>query len=193
MNRIALLSAPFLLGLALPSLAQPACNADGSQLEMNQCAFDDLGQADAELNAAYGQILRSVKNQPVAVERLKAAQRLWIQLRDADLAAQFPLAEGQSAQVEYGSIYLLEYAIAGQDPTVANAAAGSLSGTTLSYSKRPGTSGLTYAIEDSTDLGVGDPWQEVPAGPAYVNDGTTISYTMPAGPARNFIRLRVSN
>ena len=45
-------------------------------------------------------------------ERLKAAQRLWVQLRDADLAAQFPLAEGQSAQLEYGSIYLLEYATA---------------------------------------------------------------------------------
>ena len=110
MNRIALLSAPFLLFLALPSLAQPAGNADGSQLEMNQRSFDYLCQAYVELNAAYGQSRRSVKNQPVAVEPLKAAQRLWIQLRDADLAAQFPLAEGQSAQVEYGSIYLLEYA-----------------------------------------------------------------------------------
>jgi autotransporter-associated beta strand protein len=88
---------------------------------------------------------------------------------------------------------LLEYAIDGQDPTVANSSAGSLSGKTLSYSKRPGTSGLIYAIEDSTDLGINDPWQEVPAGPAYANNETTISYTMPAGPAKNFIRLKVSN
>jgi uncharacterized protein YecT (DUF1311 family) len=113
MSRFVLLSAPLLLGLSLPSLAQqPACNVDGSQLEMNQCAFEDLGRADAELNAAYKQILGSMKDQPVAAERLKAAQRLWVQLRDADLAAQFPLAEGQSAQLEYGSIYLLEYATA---------------------------------------------------------------------------------
>ena len=113
MSRFVLLSAPLLLGLSLPSLAQqPACNVDGSQLEMNLCAFEDLGRADAELNAAYKQILGSMKDQPVAAERLKAAQRLWVQLRDADLAAQFPLAEGQSAQLEYGSIYLLEYATA---------------------------------------------------------------------------------
>ena len=97
----------------LPVHAQPpACNPDGSQSEMNQCAFDDLRKADAELNAAYRQALASMKDDAIARERLQAAQRLWIQLRDADLAAQFPLAEGQNAQLEYGSIYPLEYASA---------------------------------------------------------------------------------
>lgn len=30
-------------------------------------------------------------------------------------------------------------------------------GNALSFTKRSGTSGLTYSIEDSTDLGVADP------------------------------------
>ena len=97
----------------LPAYAQKlACNPGGSQSEMNQCAFDELRKADAELNAAYQQALASMKDDAVARERLQTAQRLWIQLRDADLEAQFPLAEGQSAQLEYGSIYPLEYATA---------------------------------------------------------------------------------
>ena len=94
-----------------PAMAQEvACNPEGNQAEMNRCASDDLDKADAELNAAYAQIVATIKDEPVALERLKTAQRLWIQLRDADLAAQFPLAEGQDARLAYGSIYPLEYA-----------------------------------------------------------------------------------
>jgi len=103
-----------LLTLVVPAaMAQEAaCNPEGSQAEMNRCALDDLDQADAELNSAYARIVATMKNEPVALQRLRAAQRLWIQLRDADLAAQFPLADGQDARLEYGSIYPLEYASA---------------------------------------------------------------------------------
>ncbi len=48
----------------------------------------------------------------------------------------------------------------------------------LGFTKRPGTSGLTYAIQESTDLGVTYPWAEVPPGPSYTNDATTISCTL---------------
>ena len=83
---------------------------------------------------------------------------------------------------------LLKYAIAGQDPTVANATIGSFNGTTLSFTKRAGTSGITYAIEQSTDLGT---WAEVTGG-SYTNNSTTISYTLtPGSPVKNFIRLQV--
>ena len=86
---------------------------------------------------------------------------------------------------------LLEYAIAGQDPTVPNPTIGSFDGTLLSFSKRAGTSGLIYAIEESTDLGIGDDWDEV--GSYTQNDSSTISHTLtPGTPARNFLRLRVS-
>ena len=86
---------------------------------------------------------------------------------------------------------LVEYAVDGEDPTVPNAAIGSFTATTLSFTKRAGTSGLTYAILESADLGVSDVWEEV-AGGSYVNDPTTISYTLtPGTPVRNFIRLQV--
>ena len=85
---------------------------------------------------------------------------------------------------------LLEYAVAGQDPTVPNASIGSFNGSTLSFTKRPGTSGLTYAIQESTDLGAADPWSEV--GSYLQNNATTISHTFtPGTPVRNFLRLQV--
>ncbi|NQX00922.1 autotransporter-associated beta strand repeat-containing protein, partial [bacterium] len=86
---------------------------------------------------------------------------------------------------------LLEYAIAGQDPTVANAAVGTFAADVLSYTKRAGTNGLTYAIQKSIDLGTTDPWIEVSGG-SYVNDATTISFTLtPGTPPKNFLRLKV--
>jgi hypothetical protein len=83
--------------------------------------------------------------------------------------------------------------VAGQDPTVPNTSIGTFSANTLSFTKRPGTSGLTYAIQDSTDLGIADTWAAVTGvPPVYVNDGTTISYTLtPGTPVRNFLRLQV--
>jgi hypothetical protein len=87
---------------------------------------------------------------------------------------------------------LVEYAVAGQDPTVANSSVGSFTGNTLSFAKRADASGLIYAIQDSTDLGLADVWAEVPTGPAYTNNATTISYTLtPGTPAKNFVRLKV--
>jgi fibronectin-binding autotransporter adhesin len=83
---------------------------------------------------------------------------------------------------------LVEYAVSGHDPTVPNTAVG-----TLTFTKRPGTSGLTYAIQDSTDLGVTDQWAEVTGG-SYVNNATTISYTFtPGSQSSNFLRLRVQS
>ena len=107
------------------------------------------------------------------------------------------LAGQQGAQDDAdgdGISNLLEFAIEGQDPTVANPTIGSNSGSTLSFNKRqtPAIAGVTYAIEESTDLGVADDWDEV-TGPGYINTATTISYSYDtnANP-RNFLRLKVS-
>jgi autotransporter-associated beta strand protein len=87
---------------------------------------------------------------------------------------------------------LMEYAIADQDPTVSNPIIGSFTANVLSFTKREGTSGLTYTIQQSTNIGLADDWTEVPAGVFYVNNATTISYTLtPPTPTRNFIRLQV--
>jgi hypothetical protein len=104
-------------------------------------------------------------------------------------------ADKRAASDDYdndGVRNLMEFAIDGLDPTVANPSVGSFIGGTLSFAKRPGTSGLTYAIEDSDDLGKTDPWAEVGAG-SYVNDPSTISYAVPAGQPKIFLRLRVSS
>ncbi|QTN32025.1 hypothetical protein HZ994_06675 [Akkermansiaceae bacterium] len=86
---------------------------------------------------------------------------------------------------------LLEYAIAGEDPTVSNPTIGTFTASSLSFTKAAGTSGLTYAIQESTDLGETDDWSEV-TGDSYVNDSGTISYAFsPGTPEKNFLRLRV--
>jgi autotransporter-associated beta strand protein len=86
---------------------------------------------------------------------------------------------------------LLENAIEGQDPTVPGPSIGSFTGNTLSFTKRAGTSGLSYAIQQSTDLGVAHSWTEV-TGASYVNDSNTVSYSLPVGGSgRVFLRLQV--
>jgi autotransporter-associated beta strand protein len=85
---------------------------------------------------------------------------------------------------------LVEYAIAGQDPTVGNPVISTFSGGTLSFTKAAGTNGLTYAIQESTDLTT---WTEVTGG-SYVNNeiSSTISFTLtPGTPAKQFLRLQV--
>jgi len=85
---------------------------------------------------------------------------------------------------------LVEYAIDGLDPTVPNASAGTLVGNTLTFAKRqPLATDIAYAIEESTDLGAADAWTPVTAD---VDNDTTISYTLPGGLSKDFMRLKVT-
>jgi autotransporter-associated beta strand protein len=88
---------------------------------------------------------------------------------------------------------LVEYAIAGQDPTVTNSKVGTFTGTSLSFEKRqPLAADITYAIQKSTDLGLLDNWEEVSGG-TYTNNSTTISYSFtPGTPPEDFYRLSVT-
>jgi len=47
-------------------------------------------RADKELNQVYKQILKDYAGQPLFIAKLKVAQRLWVQLRDAELGLKFP-------------------------------------------------------------------------------------------------------
>jgi autotransporter-associated beta strand protein len=87
---------------------------------------------------------------------------------------------------------LLEYALAGEDPTIPNPIVSSLANNTLSFTKRASTNGLTYIIEVSTDIGITDPWAKA-MGPGYTNTANTIAYTFTPGiPSRLYVRLKVT-
>jgi autotransporter-associated beta strand protein len=86
---------------------------------------------------------------------------------------------------------LVEYAIAGQDPTVGNPAISTFSAGTLSFTKREGATGITYAIESSTLL-TAESWATLPKPPVLESPGA-ISYPFtPGTPVKNFARLKVT-
>ena len=90
-----------------------------------------------------------------------------------------------------GMSNLMEYALAGFNPTLANGSPGTLVGGTLSFTKSAlavANGDVAYAIEQSTTLGANS-WAEVTP---TVNDATTISYTLPSGQPTVFARLKVS-
>jgi autotransporter-associated beta strand protein len=87
---------------------------------------------------------------------------------------------------------LVEYAIAGHDPTVGNPVISTFSaGGALSFSKRLDATGITYGIESSTLLTAGS-WTTL-AKPPVVESASAISYTFtPGTPVKNFARLKVT-
>jgi autotransporter-associated beta strand protein len=86
---------------------------------------------------------------------------------------------------------LLEYALDGLNPTTPNVLPTLVNGK-LSFAKRAlavSNGDVTYTIEVSGTLGADpEPWTAVTPD---ANDATTISYTLPAGSLRKFVRLRV--
>lgn len=70
-----------------------------TQAQMSAQAYADYHKIDKELNQVYQKILKEYAAQPVFIKNFKSAQRLWVQLRDAELAAKYP----QSGKI-YGSI-----------------------------------------------------------------------------------------
>lgn len=88
---------------------------------------------------------------------------------------------------------LLEYALAGFDPTVPNVSAGTLAGNVLSFNKSAlavSNGDVTYSIEESATLGIApSPWVTVTP---LANNPTTISYSLPPSLPKEFARLKVS-
>ena len=87
---------------------------------------------------------------------------------------------------------LVEFAIEGQDPTVSNPTVGTYSGLVVTFLKRqedPAVGGITYEIEQSTDLGVTDTWAVVTP---KTNTATEISYEMLGVEVKDFVRLKVT-
>jgi len=75
--------------------ADAPCKNAGSNAEITQCFVDTNRAADKRLNEFYGQIKKAIDGEEWA--KLQAAQRLWIQFRDANCLAEQKLYEGGSA------------------------------------------------------------------------------------------------
>lgn len=160
-------------------------------------SFSVVGFDDSDLDNVWNKVdasghTWSFSEGTGALTVVPSAYFLWITGTFAN-GTVAPAQLGQAADPDGDGVSnLLEYAIAGLDPTVPNGMPGTFAGNLLSYSKRlPLDATLSYKIEESVDLGV-TPWTEVPAGIDYVNDGTTISYDLPTTLPRNFIRLNVT-
>jgi len=86
-----------------------------------------------------------------------------------------------------GTSNLIEYALDGFDPTVSDGSTSTTTGLLVTYTKRADASGISYALEESTDLST---WN--PATPT-TDDSAVITYTLtPPSPGKNFVRLVVT-
>jgi uncharacterized protein YecT (DUF1311 family) len=93
--------------LALPSGAETlSCANASNQMDLTKCAFDDWKAADADLNAAYQQVMTRLKAQDAELsdsqkggpEALRDAQRAWITFRDKTCEAEGFAMRGGSAE-----------------------------------------------------------------------------------------------
>lgn len=82
------------------------CNEEGTQMQMNQCAYEEFQKADKELNKVYKTLLNKKKDDKIYLQNLKTSQRLWIKFRDAELAMIFS-CESDNKRECFGSMYSL--------------------------------------------------------------------------------------
>lgn len=79
------------LAAGAPAVASPRptdaapCGSAASTVEMEQCLSAAGRKADAALNVTYAGAMRTLD--PTQAEALRRAERLWLQLRDADCTA----------------------------------------------------------------------------------------------------------
>jgi uncharacterized protein YecT (DUF1311 family) len=103
MLRMVSITAAALIGAAVFAWAgdqgDPEQTCDGSTYEIVECLKTKTAQWDKRLNAAYKQALEDA--QPKQRGQLRAAQRLWVQYRDAN-CLYYDLGEGTIARIEAG-------------------------------------------------------------------------------------------
>ncbi|CAA6810376.1 MAG: Unknown protein [uncultured Sulfurovum sp.] len=106
MKKTITLCLALLLGTSIYALAEGGieCKEDGTQMEMNKCAYDDFLRADRELNHIYQALRRAKRENILYLRNLRKAQKAWLVYRDADLDAQFS-CEGGDLRSCFGSMY----------------------------------------------------------------------------------------
>jgi len=101
--RVATIATAALIGAAVSASAgdqgDPEQGCDGSTYEIVDCLQAKTVQWDKRLNAAYQTKLNEAEGKQR--EQLRAAQRLWLQFRDAN-CLYYGLGEGTIARIEAG-------------------------------------------------------------------------------------------
>ena len=105
---IILLAAAALAGAAVSASAgdqgDPEQACDGSTYEMVECLKAKTAQWDKRLNAAYAKALDDAHPDKQR-NQLRAAQRLWVQYRDAN-CLYYGLGDGTIARIDAGDCML---------------------------------------------------------------------------------------
>ena len=82
-----------------------------TQSELNEREHKKYLKVDSELNSTYQKILKEYKSDAIFIKNLKAAQKLWVQFRDAEMKMKYPEREPGyygSVQPMCWSIYLAQ-------------------------------------------------------------------------------------
>lgn len=74
------------------------CDSGATQAELNECSAQAYQMSDDELNEAYQALVGQLSNNTRSLEKLRDAQRAWIDFRDAECAYVSSVVEGGSAQ-----------------------------------------------------------------------------------------------
>ena len=95
------LAAVLVLGSAVHAgdQGEPEQSCDGNTFQMVECLKAKTAQWDKRLNVAYQKAVQDA--QPAQRDQLRAAQRLWIQYRDAN-CLYYGLGEGTIARLDAG-------------------------------------------------------------------------------------------
>ena len=73
-----------------------------SQSQMNNDSYKSYKKVDDELGVVYQKVIKKYSKNPDFINALRASERLWIQLRDAEIKMRFP---AKDPRLEYGSVY----------------------------------------------------------------------------------------
>ncbi len=73
-----------------------------SQAQMNNDSYISYKKVDDELGVVYQKVIKKYAKNPDFIAALRASERLWIQLRDAEIKMRFP---AKDPRFEYGSVY----------------------------------------------------------------------------------------
>jgi uncharacterized protein YecT (DUF1311 family) len=69
---------------------------------MNNDSYISYKKVDDELGVVYQKVIKKYAKNPDFIAALRASERLWIQLRDAEIKMRFP---AKDPRFEYGSVY----------------------------------------------------------------------------------------